>query len=1374
MKPIDPEGQADLRRARAAVEGALSRDRGRLIGLWSRWSGKPGDAALQAAFAEALAVSVAAREARAASLPTAVAVDPNLPIAAEADRLVELIRSHQVVVIAGETGSGKTTQLPKLCLAAGRGAAGMIGCTQPRRIAARAVARRVAEELQTPMGGLVGYQVRFNDNVGDRTAVKFMTDGILLAEIQSDRWLSAYDTIIVDEAHERSLNIDFLLGYLKQLLQKRRDLKVIVTSATIDTERFSKHFGDAPVVSVEGRGHPVEVRYRPLEGGDEDEAGETRSGERTVIDGIVGACDEIMRLGGTGDTLIFLPGEREIRDAHQALEKRKYRHTEVLPLYARLSARDQDRVFNPGPQRRIVLATNVAETSLTVPRIHYVVDPGLARVKRYSPRQKLDRLHIEPVSQASADQRKGRCGRIAPGTCFRLYSEADFLSREPYTDPEIRRAALAGVILRMLSLGLGRIEDFPFLEPPDPRAIADGWQQLAELGAIDAERKLTRIGRTMARLPVDVKLARMLIAAQRHGCLREMLAIASFLGIQDPRERPADQRGAADAAHAEFADAKSEFVGILKLWEAYRVAHEEMTQSQLRKWADKHFLGFLRLREWRELHRQLKLLCDEIDLGGDDGRDTRAPKAFRNTSDAAPAPPLKKGGRGDLLSARIPQKQIPLDPPFAKGEDKRAVAKGEEEQGLAVDYAKLHRALIAGLPTQIGHRGDRGLYDGPRGRKFTLFPGSPLAKKSPPWVLSATLLDTEKVWSITNAAIEPEWAIDELPHLLARRHHDPHWARSQGRVVGSEQISLFGLVLAPKKPVHYGALFPEESRAIFARDALVTGEINTRAAFVARNRATLAKAIEEEAKQRRAGLVVDEDWQAQWYLDRLPPHVHNAQALDAWYAKLPAAEKAKLEWSLADLMVGGPSDAERFPPYLPLGEVRLAVKYRFEPGAPDDGMTVVVPLHLLNALDPAQLSWLAPGFVQDKAAALIKSLPKALRRNFVPAPDFARAFAEAFPQRDADAFEGALARFLKKLTGVEILPSDFDSASIDAHLRANLRLLDASSKGSEGRNVLAESRDLDDLRARFGKRAADAFSARAAEGLAQRGLTDFPAVSIPASVPGAGGVPAYPALHDDGDSVSLAVHADRSEAQRHHPEGVRRLLRIALGEKMKQARKQLPVQPKTSLLYAAIESRDPRNDGLKDSDRLRADLVEGAFAALSAEGLLEIREPDAFALRRDAIGKALFAEAMTRLKQAETILARVAEVRAALESNLMGWARANLDDLHAQLAALAAPGFLRDVPADALAEYPRWLKAMALRAERALRDPVRDQARMLELKPFDDALADARDRGIDRQPGWQSLRWDLEEFRVSLFAQELGAKGGVSAKKLATRLAQLR
>jgi ATP-dependent helicase HrpA len=1300
MKPIDADPTAALRQARRAIDGALTRDRGRLLGLWSRWSGKPADDKAQATFAQALANSVAQREARAAALPSAP-VEASLPIAGEAERIVDLIRRHPVVVIAGETGSGKTTQIPKLCLAAGRGAAGMIGCTQPRRIAARAVARRVADELGTPLGGVVGYQVRFSDNVGDGTAIKFMTDGILLAEIQSDRWLSKYDTILIDEAHERSLNIDFLLGYLKQLLRKRHDLKVIVTSATIDTERFSAHFDDAPVVNVEGRGYPVSVRYRPLEGEGDD------AGDRSMNDAIVGACDEITREDPRGDVLIFLSGEREIRDAHQALERRKYRETEVLPLYARLSVRDQDRVFNPGTKRRIVLATNVAETSLTVPRIRYVVDPGLARIKRYSPRGKLDRLHIEPISQASADQRKGRCGRISEGTCYRLYSEADFISRPFYTDPEIRRAALAGVILRMLSLGLGRIEDFPFLEPPDPRAVADGWQQLAELGAVDEHRKLSTTGRLMARMPVDVKLARMLVAANTHGVLREMLAIAAFLGIQDPRERPADQRAAADNAHAVFADHKSEFIGILKLWDAYQAAHEELTQSKLRAWCEKHFLGFLRMREWRELHRQLRLMADELGW-----QQNNIAATFDNAS-----------------------------------------------------YATLHRALIAGLPTQLGQRGDKSIYEGPRGRRFQLFPGSPLARKPPPWILAATLLDTERVWSLTNAAIEPEWAIQELPHLLARRHHDPHWARSQGRVVGSEQISLFGLVLAPKRPVHYGALYPEESRVIFVRDALVTGEINTRSAFLKHNLATLAKATEEEAKQRRAGLVVDEEWMAQWYLDRLPPDVHNAHALDAWYAKLPAQQKAALEWSLDDLLVGDESEVARFPPFIALGDARLAVSYRFEPGAIDDGMTVAVPLQLLNALDPPRLSWLAPGFVADKATALIKTLPKILRRNFVPAPDFGRAFFEAHAQPTADTLAGELARFLHKLTGTAVSPTDFDEASLEPYLRANLRLL-------EGRAVLAESRDLGDLRNRFGARAAAAFAENAGDGLARQALVEFPEAPIPVSVPGAGGVPAYPALHDDGDSVSLRMHAEREVAQREHPRGVRRLLAIALADARKQARKQLPLSPKTGLLYAAIESAAPRVDGLKEGDRLRADIVDGAFDALLAEGLAAIRDAEAFAARREEVSRRLFAEAMQRLRQAETILAAIAEVRAKLDSPLIGWASGNLDDMRAHLAALTPPGFLRDVPAEALRDYPRYLKALALRGERALRDPLRDQARMLELKPFSDALAMAGDAAD--APGWQALRWDLEELRVSVFAQELGARGGASPKKLAARLARLR
>jgi ATP-dependent helicase HrpA len=620
MSAIQKETAARLRDAHTAIDGAMTRDRGRLLGLWSRWQAKPADAAAEQAFMQLLERSLARRQQRAAT-PIAITLDDALPIAREAEQISALIRDHQVVVIAGETGSGKTTQLPKLCLAAGRGQAGMIGCTQPRRIAARAVAARVAEELQTELGSVVGYQVRFTDKVGEDSRIKFMTDGILLAEIASDRWLSRYDTLIIDEAHERSLNIDFLLGYLKQLLCKRPDLKLIVTSATIDTERFSRHFDNAPVVSVEGRTYPVEVRYRPLEGGKgEDGAGES-DGERSVNQAIVAAIDEITRTDPRGDVLVFLPGEREIRDAHQALERRKYRETEVLPLYARLSAKDQDRVFNPGPKRRLVLTTNVAETSLTVPRIRYVVDPGYARIKRYSPRQKLDRLHIEPVSQASANQRKGRCGRVSEGICYRLYAEADFQSRPEFTDPEIRRSSLSGVILRMLQLGLGQIEEFPFLEVPDERAVADGWQQLSELGAIDGERQLTEIGRKMARLPVDVKLARMLVAAQKSGCLREMLVIASFLGIQDPRERPPEAREAADKAHALFADARSEFLGILRLWNAYRDAHEELTQSRLRDWCGRHFLGFLRMREWRELHRQLRLLCDELGWESDQSED---------------------------------------------------------------------------------------------------------------------------------------------------------------------------------------------------------------------------------------------------------------------------------------------------------------------------------------------------------------------------------------------------------------------------------------------------------------------------------------------------------------------------------------------------------------------------------------------------------------------------------------------------------------------------------------------------------------------------------------------------------------------------------
>ncbi len=1346
------------------TDTVLSRDHGRLKRLLGALRKAPGDAAARAAWDQAVAASTATRQRRAAQAPRPT-FDDSLPVAREAETLIALIRKHPVVILAGETGSGKTTQLPKLCLAAGRGSAGMIGCTQPRRIAARAVARRVAEELQVPMGGAVGYQVRFTENVGDDTYIKFMTDGILLAEIQSDRFLSRYDTIIVDEAHERSLNIDFLLGYLQQLVKTRPDLKLVITSATIDTERFARHFDGAPVLSVEGRGFPVEVRYRPADEPSEatSEAayqvhfsGEGRapggnparknvpgtSSPPSMAEAIVAAADEITREDPQGDVLVFLPGEREIRDAHAALNRRKYRSTEVIPLYARLSVRDQDKVFNPGPGRRIVLATNVAETSLTVPRIRYVIDPGAARVKRYSPRGKLDRLHIEPISQASADQRKGRCGRIASGICYRLYSEDDFNARPRYTDPEILRASLAGVILRMLTLGLGRVEDFPFIDPPDPRAIADGWQTLTELGAVDDERRLTPIGRQMSRLPVDVKLARMLVAAQGHGCLAPMTVITSFLGIQDPRERPADAREKADTAHAEFADPNSEFIGILKLWDAYRTAHEDLTQSKLRDWCERRYLGFLRMREWRELHRQLLLSCEEAGWDPTTGATSEATYQVHFS------------GQGHRAGQDSGRKNVPGTPsPPSKQE--------------AAAHAALHRSLIAGLPAQIGHRTEKGLYDAPRQRKFQLFPGSSLAKLPPAWVLVATLMDTARVWGMTAARIEPDWVIAELGHLLARKHFDPHWSRAQGRVIGSEQISLFGLVLAPRKPVHYGGLYPAESREIFVRQGLVPGEVDTRSAFLKRNLATLEKAREEEAKLRRAGLVADEDWQARWYLDRLPADINSVAALDSTLAKWTPELKRALEWSLADLLPGEGSEAERFPKYFPLGDARLALHYRFEPGHPEDGVTLDVPLHLLKALDGPRLGWLVPGLVEEKATALIRALPKALRRNYVPAPDFARAFAEAFPRPEADSLPGTLARFLTKATGSPVAALDFDEAGLEAHLRINLRLAERDGR------VLALSRDLDELRRRFGEQAERAFAERAGEDLAREGLLKFPDAPIPAQVAGAAGVPAYPALVDQREAVALSVFADAAEAAREHDAGVRRLATFALAEKLRQARKQLPVSPKLALLYAAIEGFAQAPGAPPAHEHLRTDLAQAALNAVLSAPFTNVRDAAAFQQRVDEAGRRLFAEAMARLQLAEAILGLVAEIKPRLESKLLGWASGNLDDLKAQLAGLVPPGFLRDTPADALAEYPRYLKALSLRADRALRDPVRDQARMLELKPFTDALANARRSGRAMDPAWQALRWDLEELRVSMFAQELGTRRQVSAKRLARQLETL-
>ncbi len=1316
----------------------MSSDYGRLHGQLARIErdGLAVDDPRRAAWEQAVAASAARRAARAASVPP-ITLDDSLPITAEGERIAALIRAHPVVVVAGETGSGKTTQLPKLCLAAGRGAGGLIGCTQPRRIAARAVARRVAQELGTEVGGLVGWQVRFTEQVGEGALIKFMTDGILLAETQGDPWLSRYDTIIIDEAHERSLNIDFLLGYLKRLLAKRRDLKLIVTSATIDTERFARHFGGAPIVSVEGRTFPVELRWRPP-AAPEPRAPEPQGKGRVRAprprvdegedDGIGAAIDEITREDPLGDVLVFLPGEREIRDAHLALERRRYRETEVLPLYARLTVRDQDRVFNPGVKRRIVLATNVAETSLTVPRIRYVVDPGTARVNRWSHRHKVQRLHIEPVSQASADQRKGRCGRVGPGICYRLYDEADFARRARYTDPELLRSSLAGVILRLLSLKLGAIEDFPFIDPPEPRAVADGYQQLMELGAITADRRaLTDTGRVMARLPIDVKLSRILVEAQRLGCLRDATVLAAFLSVQDPRERPADARELADAAHAHHADARSDFVGILNLWDDYRIAHEDLTQSKLRDWCDARFLSFLRLREWRELHRQLLLQC--ADLGW------QLDRKERQTVPSAPALPARHRDKA----------VVDIDAASSSSLSRPA-------------YEAIHRALLSGLPGNVGRRDEKREYAGTRGRKYGIFPGSALAKKPPAWLLSATLLDTQRLYALTNAEVEPAWIEQQGEHLTKRRHFDPHWARSQGRVLGYESVSLLGLTIIEKRRIAYERIDPVAARAVFIREALLPGEIDCRAAFVKRNFEVLEAARAEEAKRRRHGLLKSDDELCGWLEQNIPAQVCSTVALDAWYKSLDADRRRDLEWTLDDVLVAEAAPERAFPKSLRIGSHALALDYRFEPNHPADGVTLVLPLALLNAVPAPRLTWLVPGLLAEKVAELIRSLPKALRRNFVPAPDFARAFVETL--RDAGEPHGPLlpplCAHLARITGVEVGVADFDETALAAHLRFNVRLLD--ERGA----VLAESRDLDALRTEHGTRAREQFARQTATAIARDGIVKWDFGSLPASIDTDTGLAAFPALVDDGESVAIRVFEQREEAGSAHALGVRRLARLALADKLRGARKNAPLSPKVAIAYTVVDS----------PDRLREDVVDAAFEDLVRERCGAVRDKAAFDALVTETSKQLGPTVVRRLALVEEILQAYAALLPQLNPPLLGFAKANYDDLRTQLRGLVRPGFARELPVQRLAELPRYLKAMALRAQRLQIDPRRDQARMIEVQAFDAMLAALDARGADAV-ALQRLRWLIEEYRVQLFAQELKTREPVSEKRLRKLLADL-
>ena len=1374
-----PATDPRLRELRRTLDGVCSRDFGRLLGRWRGLSKRPDDHKL-AALATEIEASAARRRARAEAKPP-IRLDESLPIAACADDIVKLIREHQVVVIAGETGSGKTTQLPKLCLAAGRGEAGLIGCTQPRRLAARSVARRVAEELGTQIGDQVGFQVRFTDQVSERTLVKFMTDGILLAETQGDPWLSAYDTIIIDEAHERSLNIDFLLGYLKRLALKRPELKIIVTSATIDTARFAEHFGGAPVVSVEGRAYPVELRWRPVDlpvgaasaaiGG----AGESRlkpfpravpraNIQQGSAEHIAAVLDEIIADrslgGGPGDVLVFLPGEREIRDAHLLLSRRQYRETEILPLYARLSASEQDRVFKPGPKRRVVLATNVAETSLTVPRIRYVVDTGTARVKRYSQRSQIERLHVEPVSQAAADQRKGRCGRIGPGICYRLYDEADFGARAEFSDPELLRSSLANVILRMLALKLGEVDDFPFLDAPDPRVVADGYRRLAEIMAIDERRLLTPTGRLLARLPIDVQLARMLVEAEKLGALREVLVVVSYLSIQDPRERPADARQQADAAHAVFADPKSDFVGVLNLWRDYHAAHEELTQSKLRDWCSRHFLSFMRMREWRELHRQLLLVVKEL------GWTSSSPSPLRG-EDRGEGTTSRSAGKSRSASHAGSRKHPPLTSILLhpQGDSLRSPkgrgGEGEEhaiDQQGAVDrlFEAVHRSLLAGLPTQVGRKDERGVYQGTRERKFQVFPGSALSKVPPNWIFSAQILDVGgKVWGMANARVESAWIEQQAAHLLRTSCRDAHWSKKRGCVVAYEQVSLFGLTLVERRPVTFQKQDPALAHEIFLREALARGDIDSRADFVRANQRVLEDARGIEAKQRREGLIRHEDELVDFFRGKLPEDIASSRALDAWYRHARPAEQAALRWSIDDVMAGGTGlDPKAFPAMLDIPSAgdkvtaqRYRLEYRFVPGDEADGVTLHLPLAMLNALPAARCEWLVPGLLADKAAELIRGLPKALRRNFVPVPDFARAFAEAEAPRDQPLAQ-ALAAFLKRTTGVDIDAAEFAAVELAPHFLMRYRLHDDSGR------TLAAGRDLAVLRAQWESRAREAFSRKTDVELTREDVASWDFEEIPREVRSSGGLLAFPALVDLGETVALRVFERRDEAAAAHVAGVLRLLRNALAVDLKQARRRLPIGNPLALKYAPLGG----------VDGLREDLVEGGLADLVARLDLDVRTAGAFEALHAQAARGLFGAAVERLKLAEPIIEAQAELKPWLQPPLVGFARASYDDLHEQLDALLAPGLLRELSPARLAHLPRYLKAMRLRAERLRQDPAKDQQRMLQVLPYWREYLKHRAAGDE---GLDELRWLIEEWRVSLFAQELKTAEPVSAKRLA-------
>ena len=1227
------------------------------------------------------------REQRCQQLPKP-SFDMQLPVSERYDELAKAIDAHQVVIVCGETGSGKTTQLPKICLSLGRGVSGMIGHTQPRRLAARSVANRIAEELNSNLGEHVGFKVRFKDQVRQKSYIKVMTDGILLAETQGDRFLEQYDTIIIDEAHERSLNIDFLLGYLKQILKKRKDLKVIITSATIDPERFSRHFNNAPIIEVSGRTYPVEVRYRPLLADDDDDR------DKDMQQAIVSAVDELVRLG-QGDILVFLSGERDIRETAETLRKHHPPHTEILPLFARLTANEQNRIFQSHKGRRIVLSTNVAETSLTVPGIKYVIDPGYARISRYSYRSKVQRLPIEKISQASANQRSGRCGRVSAGVCIRLYDEQEYQLRPEFTEPEIQRTNLASVILQMKALGFGDVEQFPFVDAPDGRMIRDGYQTLLELGAVDAKGHLTSIGKQLAKLPVDPRIGRMILAANTEACLQEVLIIASALSIQDPRERPMDAAQKADEKHSRYIDKRSDFLAYLKLWQDYHEQARHLSQNKLRKYCKQNYLSYIRLRDWHDVHSQLREMALQLNM-----------------------------------------------------------RPNEQE----AEYDQIHRALLTGLIANVGVKTEDKDYLGARNSKYLVFPGSALFKKSPKWVVAGEVVETTKRYARTVAGIEPEWIEKVAKPLLKRHYFDPHWEKKRSAVAAYERVTLYGLTVVAKRKVNYGPVDPVISRELFIRGALVEGEFETKQAFFKHNRQLITEVEELEHKSRRQDILADEEVIYAFYDNLLPSEINNGRSFERWYRDLSEEELRAFYLTRENLMRREASEVgeNQFPDKLSIQGVPLALTYHFEPGHEADGVTVTVPLPLLNQLDNKRFEWLVPGLLHEKIMALLKSLPKALRRNFVPVPNFADACIEALTPESGQSLIEALTDHLAKITGVTIPSDAWSLEDMPIHLVMRFSVVD-----KKGREV-ASGRDLLALQRGQGQRAEESFSRASDDSYEKENITQWDFGELPVHMEmRQHGMTflAYPALVEEGKAVALRLMDSPGKAQQTMRAGLKRLFMLQQAQQIKYLEKNLPGMQKMCLHYGRVD----RCEALKN------DIIAAVVNHLFIDDQPEIRDAQMFSQRLEQRRSDLVSTANELCAWLGEALELYHFVSKQLKGKISPFALKAIADIQTQLDHLIYPGFVVNTPYGVLSHYPRYLRAILKRLDKLATGASKDAQLSAQIKTCwenYERLAEKNRLEHRDDPALEQYRWMIEELRVSFFAQELRTPYPVSLQRL--------